>query len=155
MRRLGVIIVTDCGVRSVSAADKGFELETDTGKRRSDIVIIAVPTDFDPASGNFDCSAIETVIQGILNVRSSTPEAVPGLTNSDVAAGLTSLAETASAGTEALPEPYYRILEHIGKYFDSSISLKRTPSGKGTMTIRFGSDEEVDRFLKALDDANL
>ena len=62
---------------------------------------------------------------------------------------------TAAAGTEALPEPYYRILEHIGKYFDSSISLKRTPSGKGTMTIRFGSDEEVDRFLKALDDANL
>ena len=64
-------------------------------------------------------------------------------------------AAKAQTGTEELPEPYYRILEHIGKYFDSSISLKRTPSGKGTMTIRFGSDEEVDRFLKALDDANL
>ena len=77
--------------------------DTEAACKNADIVIIAVPTDFDPASGNFDCSAIETVIEEILNVRSSTPEAVPGLTNSDAAAGLTSLAETASSGTEALP----------------------------------------------------
>ena len=54
-----------------------------------------------------------------------------------------------------LPDEYYRVLEHIGKYFDSSISLKRSSSGKGTMTIRFNSDEEVSRFLKALDDSNI
>ena len=54
-----------------------------------------------------------------------------------------------------LPEDYYRILERIGKFFDNSISLKRTSSGKGTMTIRFNSDEEVSRFLKALEDSNI
>ena len=54
-----------------------------------------------------------------------------------------------------LPEDYYRILERIGKFFDNSISLKRSPSGKGTMTIRFNSDEEVGKFLKALEDSNI
>ena len=54
-----------------------------------------------------------------------------------------------------LPEDYYRILERIGKFFDNSISLKRTSSGKGTMTIRFNSDEEVSRFLKALEESNI
>lgn len=54
-----------------------------------------------------------------------------------------------------LPEDYYRILERIGKFFDNSISLKRTSTGKGTMTIRFNSDEEVSRFLKALEESNL
>lgn len=54
-----------------------------------------------------------------------------------------------------LPEEYYRVLEHIGKFFDNSISLKRTTSGRGTMTIRFNSDEEVRRFLKVLEDSNI
>ena len=54
-----------------------------------------------------------------------------------------------------LPDDYYRVLEHIGKFFDNSISLKRSSSGKGTMTIRFNSDEEVKRFLKALEDSNI
>lgn len=54
-----------------------------------------------------------------------------------------------------LPEDYYRILERIGKFFDNSISLKRASSGKGTMTIRFNSDEEVSRFLKALEESNI
>jgi len=54
-----------------------------------------------------------------------------------------------------LPEDYYRILERIGKFFDNSISLKRTSSGKGTMTIRFNSDEEVSRFLRALEESNI
>ena len=54
-----------------------------------------------------------------------------------------------------LPEEYYRILERIGKFFDNSISLKRSASGKGTMTIRFNSDEEVSKFLKALEDSGI
>ena len=54
-----------------------------------------------------------------------------------------------------LPDEYYRVLEHIGKFFDNSISLKRSASGKGTMTIKFNSDEEVSRFLKALEDSNI
>ena len=54
-----------------------------------------------------------------------------------------------------LPDDYYRVLEHSGKFFDNSISLKRSPSGKGTMTIRFNSDEEVKRFLNALEESNI
>ncbi len=53
---------------------------------------------------------------------------------------------------QELPQDYYRILEHVGKYFTNDISLKRSPSGKGTMTIRFNSDEEVSAFVKALEE---
>ena len=60
-----------------------------------------------------------------------------------------------AAKSQELPDDYYRVLEHIGKYFDNSISLKRSASGKGSMTIRFNSDEEVARFLKALEDSNI
>ena len=52
-----------------------------------------------------------------------------------------------------LPEDYFKILEIVGKYFENSISVKRTKSGKGSMTIHFSSDEEVNRFLKALEDS--
>ncbi len=54
-----------------------------------------------------------------------------------------------------LPDEYHKVLEHIGKFFGNSISLKRSASGKGTMTIKFDSDEEVRRFLKALEDSNI
>lgn len=54
-----------------------------------------------------------------------------------------------------LPEPHIRMLERVGKYFDNRISFKRTDSGKGTMTIHFDSDSEVERFLKALEDNNI
>lgn len=54
-----------------------------------------------------------------------------------------------------LPDEYYRVLEHIGKFFDKSISLKRADSGKGTMIIHFDSDDEIRRFLKALEDSNI
>ena len=56
---------------------------------------------------------------------------------------------------QELPDEYFRVLEHIGKYFEQDISLKRSAGGKGTMTIKFNSDGEVQRFLKALDDAHI
>ena len=52
---------------------------------------------------------------------------------------------------QELPEMYYRLLENVGRYFGENISLKRTPAGKGTITIRFDSDEQMERFLQALD----
>ena len=61
----------------------------------------------------------------------------------------------AATKQQDLPDEYYKVLEHIGKFFDNSISLKRSASGKGTMTIKFNSDEEVGRFLKALEDSNI
>ena len=53
---------------------------------------------------------------------------------------------------QELPQDYYRILEHVGKYFSNDISLKRNASGKGVMTIRFESDEEVQKFVRALEE---
>ena len=51
-----------------------------------------------------------------------------------------------------LPETYMRVLDRIGKFFDNRISLKRNDNGRGVMTIHFESDNEVERFLKALED---
>lgn len=49
-----------------------------------------------------------------------------------------------------LPQMYYRLLENVGRYFGDNISLKRSDSGKGTLTIRFDSDEQMERFLSAI-----
>lgn len=57
------------------------------------------------------------------------------------------------AQSEDLPDDYMKVLEIVGKYFDNSISLKRSKGGKGSMTIHFSSDEEVSRFLQALQDS--
>lgn len=52
-----------------------------------------------------------------------------------------------------LPDEYYKVLEIVGRYFENNISIKRSTAGKGSMTIHFKSDEEVSRFLKALEDS--
>ena len=52
---------------------------------------------------------------------------------------------------QELPEMYYRLLENVGRYFGDNISLRRQPSGKGTITIKFDSDDQMERFLQALD----
>ena len=52
---------------------------------------------------------------------------------------------------QELPEMYYRLLENVGRFFGENISLRRTPAGKGTITIRFDSDDQMERFLQALD----
>ena len=54
---------------------------------------------------------------------------------------------------QELPDEYFKVLEIVGKYFENNISLKRSNGGKGTMTIHFTSDDEVRRFLKALEDS--
>ena len=53
---------------------------------------------------------------------------------------------------EPLPEQYNRLLSCIGKYFNRDISVRRNSSGKGSITVRFDSDSEVEKFLKALED---
>lgn len=86
-----------------------------------------------------------TVSQG-LSVR-QLEEKVRKITKGDV--------KPSRPQAQDLPDDYYRMLEHIGKFFDNSISLKRSASGKGTMTIRFNSDDEVSKFLKALEDSGI
>ena len=52
---------------------------------------------------------------------------------------------------QELPEEYNRMLSCLGRYFGNDISLRRSPGGKGSLTIRFDSDEEISRFLQALE----
>ena len=54
-----------------------------------------------------------------------------------------------------LPDEYTRMLSHIEKFFSNDISVRRSASGKGTMTVKFASDEEVQRFLEALEKADI
>lgn len=61
--------------------------------------------------------------------------------------------EAKTEEAQDLPDEYFKVLEIVGKYFENNISLKRSNAGKGTMTIHFSSDEEVRRFLKALEDS--
>lgn len=56
---------------------------------------------------------------------------------------------------DELPDSWSRLKSGLGKYFSNDISVRRSASGKGTMTIRFASDEEVEKFLAALDAAQL
>jgi ParB family chromosome partitioning protein len=50
-----------------------------------------------------------------------------------------------------LPQMYYRLLENIGRYFGDNISLKRSESGRGSITIKFTSDAQMSEFLKAFE----
>ena len=54
-----------------------------------------------------------------------------------------------------LPDEYFKVLELVGKYFENNISLKRSSTGKGSMTIHFNSDEEVRKFLQALEESKV
>ena len=52
-----------------------------------------------------------------------------------------------------LPDEYNRLLQHMGRYFSNEISVRRTASGKGTMTVRFKSDDEVRALLRVLEES--
>ena len=54
---------------------------------------------------------------------------------------------------QELPDAYVRVLEQLGRYFEDNISLKRGADGRGTMTVRFTSDEQMQRFLDALENS--
>jgi ParB family chromosome partitioning protein len=64
------------------------------------------------------------------------------------------LGKTGKSGQEdpqELPDMYYRLLENVGRYFGDNISLKRGRDGKGSLTIKFDSDAQMEQFLQALD----
>jgi len=50
-----------------------------------------------------------------------------------------------------LPEECTRLAGCFEKYFSQPVSIKRSSSGKGTMTIKFSSDDEIRAFLDVLD----
>lgn len=63
-------------------------------------------------------------------------------------------AQRPAPAPQELPDAYVRVLERLGRYFEDNISLKRGADGKGTMTVRFTSDEQMQRFLDALENAS-
>ncbi len=54
------------------------------------------------------------------------------------------------AKTPDVPALHKDLCKEIARYFKGKISLKRSENGKGTLTVNFSSDEEINRFLNAL-----
>lgn len=53
-------------------------------------------------------------------------------------------------GASMMPELHKDLCREVAKYFKGKISLKRNDDGKGSITINFSSDAEVNRFLNAI-----
>ncbi len=50
-----------------------------------------------------------------------------------------------------IPENYQQLAYSVGRFCKGKVSFHRNASGKGSITIRFNSDSEVERFIKVLD----
>ena len=53
-----------------------------------------------------------------------------------------------NAETVELPDSYFKLVEHLEKYFNSNINIKRNDKGEGKITINFTSDDEVANFIQ-------
>lgn len=51
---------------------------------------------------------------------------------------------------EEYPESYVRLVEQLERLFTSEISIKRSKSGGGKITIGFADDEEIERIIERL-----
>ena len=98
-------------------------------------VLLAVE---DPAQQEMLC---DLIVKNGLSVR-QLEEKVKALDKAD---------KPAKEDPQELPDMYYRLLENVGRYFGENISLKRGRDGKGSLTIRFESDAQMESFLEALD----
>ncbi|MBR4351820.1 MAG: ParB/RepB/Spo0J family partition protein [Bacteroidales bacterium] len=58
--------------------------------------------------------------------------------------------ESPAPEAEDLPEVYYALAERVGRHFDGNVALRRDAKGGGTITIRFGSQSQVEAFLEDL-----
>lgn len=51
------------------------------------------------------------------------------------------------AAEEEFPESYTRLVEHLERFFNDNISIKKRPSGEGTIVIGFKSDSDIENIL--------
>ena len=54
----------------------------------------------------------------------------------------------APVADEEYPESYTRLVEYLESFFSQNISIKRTKSGGGKITIGFDNDSDIDRFIE-------
>ncbi|MDD4822969.1 MAG: ParB/RepB/Spo0J family partition protein [Bacteroidales bacterium] len=58
---------------------------------------------------------------------------------------------SSASTTQKSPEDFKILSEHLSNFFNSSVSLKCNDKGKGTISIAFKSEKELERILKILD----
>ena len=85
-------------------------------------------------------AALKKIIKHNLSVR-QTEEYIRTLLESKPAA-------TATIADEEYPESYTRLVEYLEQFFSQNISIKRTKSGGGKITIGFDNDGDIDRFIE-------
>lgn len=51
---------------------------------------------------------------------------------------------------EEVPQSHKELCKEMARYFKGKISLKRSNNGRGSITVNFASDDEINRFLDAL-----
>lgn len=94
-------------------------------------------------------SLCDLIIREDLSVR-QTEEKVRKLVSSP-----TNKEKTNSNESSSIPDSYYKVAEIVGKYFENNVTLKRSPKGSGTMTVRFKDDSQLNAFLEAIQDKRL
>lgn len=52
---------------------------------------------------------------------------------------------------EEWSDSYYKVVEHLGSFFDNNVSLHRSPKGESVLTIRCANDSQMQSFLDVLD----
>ena len=85
-------------------------------------------------------------IKNALNVRQLEQKVKALLATDNAPAERPKAVEVASM----MPELHKDLCREVAKYFKGKISLKRNDDGKGSITINFSSDAEVNRFLDAI-----
>ncbi len=84
-------------------------------------------------------SLLRRVVKNALSVR-QTEELVKSLgeRNNKIAS---------SVVEEEFPESYTRLVEHLERFFNENISIKKRPSGEGTIVIGFKNDSDIEQML--------
>lgn len=92
----------------------------------------------------------DTIIRDGLSVRALEALLKTGLPTGEKGGKTPSKQESSE-----IPDEYYSLVEIVGKYFKNNVSVKRTAEGKGSITIRFESDSQVQEFLSSLREKQL
>lgn len=59
--------------------------------------------------------------------------------------------DSKSDQAEELPENYYKVAEYLGRFFNNQVSIRRNAAGKGSITVRFTDDSQIEALLNSLE----